>query len=316
MWVSTVRVVGNRSSPHTSSCSRSRVITSPRWARTARTATTPRRLLPLREEAPDHRLGLLVVALADVPVADDPLAIDQERRRPGPDAPSRPDREVVVLHDRVPDSELLGGVHDLLVRLLPEELRAVHADDREAILFVALVPAPQLRDHVAAVDSAEGPEVHQHDPAAPARRGVAPGRRQERPRGRPPGARRVRATGRDAWLLRHLIVLLHGLSVLLRVLRLHAVGLPVDFHHHPAVLPHALALGAGFADDSAQPEAESDNRDHDRAPAPPCPASERWNPARLSECGSNERETRHNRVKSFGWCSRRLSRPSKRGREG
>src|SRR5207253_5991530 len=111
---------------------------------------------------------------ADVPIADDSLAIHQDRGRPGPDAPALPDRELVVLHDRISDPEFLRGVHDTPVRLLPGEFRAVHSDDREPVLLVTLVPAPQLRDHVLAVDSTEGPELDQHDPAAQARRGQGP----------------------------------------------------------------------------------------------------------------------------------------------
>src|SRR4029453_18596146 len=139
--------------------------------RPSRTATALRRLLPFRQEPADYRLGLGVFPLADVPVADRPLAIDQDRRRPGPDTPALPDREVVVLHDRVPHPELLRSVHHAPVRLFPEELRAVHSADREPFLLVPPVPAPQLRDHVLAVDSAEGPELDEQDPAAQARRG-------------------------------------------------------------------------------------------------------------------------------------------------
>src|SRR6516164_2684124 len=68
--------------------------------RISRTVTTPGRLLPLRQQTPDHRLGLVVVALTDVLVANDALAIHHDRGRPGPDAPALPDRVLVVLHDR------------------------------------------------------------------------------------------------------------------------------------------------------------------------------------------------------------------------
>src|SRR5437879_4100034 len=145
-----------------------------RAPRTSRTVTTLRRLPPFCEKPPHHRLGRVVLALADVLVADDPLAIQEDRRGPGPNAPALPDRVLVVLYHRVPDPQLLRGVYHALVRLLPEELRAVHADDHESVLLVPFVPAPQLRDHVPAVDSAEGPELDQHDPAAQARRAQRP----------------------------------------------------------------------------------------------------------------------------------------------
>src|SRR5437016_195681 len=145
-----------------------------RAPRTSRTVTTLRRLPPFCEKPPNHRLGRVVLALADVLVADDPLAIQEDRRGPGPNAPALPDRVLVVLYHRVPDPQLLRGVYHALVRLLPEELRAVHADDHESVLLVPFVPAPPLRAHVPAVDSAEGPELDQHDPAAQARCGQRP----------------------------------------------------------------------------------------------------------------------------------------------
>src|SRR5262249_3920215 len=128
-------------------------------------------LPPLGEEPLDHRLGGFVVALADVSVADDAVSIHQERGRPGDDTPPFPDRELVVLDDRVVDAELLRGVDNLVVRLLPYELRTVDADDGEAVLLVALMPVPHLRDHIAAVDSAERPKFYEHDAAPQALHG-------------------------------------------------------------------------------------------------------------------------------------------------
>ncbi len=82
-----------------------------------------------------------------------------------------PDREVVVLHDRVRDAEPAGGLDHLVVGLLPGELGGVHADDGEPLPRVARVPVPQLRDHVLAVVSAVGPELDEHH--APAERARA-----------------------------------------------------------------------------------------------------------------------------------------------
>src|SRR5256886_2050423 len=142
-----------------------------RGSRTVPTASGSRSSATLREEPPDHRLGLLVVALADVPVPDDPLPVHEDERGPGPDAEPLPDAEVVVLDDRVSHTELPRRVRDLLVRLLPEELGAVDADDGQPEGLKPLVPRPQLRDHVAAVDSAVGPELDEdHAAAQPLRR--------------------------------------------------------------------------------------------------------------------------------------------------
>src|SRR5881396_794917 len=142
-----------------------------RGSRTVPTASGSRSSATLREEPLDHRLGLLVVALADVPVPDDPLTVHEDERGPGPDAEPLPDAEVVVLDDRVSHTESPRRVRDLLVRLLPEELGAVDADDGQPEGLKPLVPRPQLRDHVAAVDSAVGPELDEdHTAAQPLRR--------------------------------------------------------------------------------------------------------------------------------------------------
>ena len=57
MWVSTVRVVGNRSYPHTSSSSRSRVITSPRWATGLPAHQPPSRGDPRDDDDQEHPEG-------------------------------------------------------------------------------------------------------------------------------------------------------------------------------------------------------------------------------------------------------------------
>src|SRR5438093_1141221 len=125
----------------------------------------PRRSL-LREEATDARLGLRVFALADVAVTNDASPVDEDQRRPPAHGVAVPDGEVVVLHDGVLDPELAHGVHDLVERLLPAELRAVHADDGQPLPRVPRMPVPQLRDHVLAVVSAERPELDRHHAAA------------------------------------------------------------------------------------------------------------------------------------------------------
>src|SRR2546425_10768922 len=81
----------------------------------------------LREEATDGRLGLRVFALADVAVANDAPPVDGNQRRPPAHGVAGPDGEVVVLPDGVLDPELAHGVHDLVERVLPAELRAGHA---------------------------------------------------------------------------------------------------------------------------------------------------------------------------------------------
>src|SRR2546428_1297650 len=98
----------------------------------------PRRSL-LREEATDGRLGLRVFALADVAVTNDASPVDEDQRRPPAHGVAVPDGGVVVLHEGEPYPEPAHGVHDLVERLLPAELPAVHARDGQP-----LPPVPPL----------------------------------------------------------------------------------------------------------------------------------------------------------------------------
>src|SRR5262245_38305956 len=86
---------------------------------------------PFSKQPADHRLRGVVVALPDVTVPDDAFAIDEDSGRPGPNAVTLPDGEVVVLDDRIADAEPSRGLHHLLVGSLPEELGAVDADNAE-----------------------------------------------------------------------------------------------------------------------------------------------------------------------------------------
>src|SRR5436190_1496370 len=72
----------------------------------------------------DRGLGLRVLALADVAIPDDAAPVDDDECRPRPHAPAVPDGHVVVLDDGIAHPEPSGGGDDLVVRLLPEELRA------------------------------------------------------------------------------------------------------------------------------------------------------------------------------------------------
>src|SRR5678816_1312198 len=134
-------------------------------------------------------------------VADDALLVDDHRGGPRPVAVAPPDREIIVLHDRVRHAQLAGCGHHPVVGLLPEELRRVDPHDGQPLLLVLRVPVPQLRDHVLAVVSAIRPEFHEdHAPAQPAeRQGRAIDPRAARDLGRglsdaypPLGARGVR----------------------------------------------------------------------------------------------------------------------------
>src|SRR5439155_1086321 len=166
-----------------------RPLPGPQWrrareSRTTSTASGRRLRASLDEEPPDHGFGLGIVALADVPVPDDPFAVHEDQCRPRSHAEPGPDREVVVLHDRVAHAEPLRRVDDLIVRLLPEELGAADADHGEPRRRVPFVPPPQLRDHIAAVDSAVRPELDEDHGATQAlhRQGIRVDPRPPAPR--------------------------------------------------------------------------------------------------------------------------------------
>jgi hypothetical protein len=75
-----------------------------------------------------------------------------------PDAIALPNVEAVVLNHGIADFQLLDCGFYFIQRLLPKELRTMDADDGKTLLVVFLVPAPQLRDNVFAVDSTIGPD--------------------------------------------------------------------------------------------------------------------------------------------------------------
>jgi len=99
-------------------------------------------------------------------IADDAIFIDQDRRGPGPDAEALPDLGIVVLDDSVLDAQILYRREHSVVGFFPEKLGGMNPHDLESLCLVLFMPAPQLRDHVSAVDSAIGPELDQDDFAA------------------------------------------------------------------------------------------------------------------------------------------------------
>ena len=115
-------------------------------------------------------LGLRVVALAEVRVADLAVGVDQVLGRPVLVAPGIPGAVVVVLRDRVAQVVAGDRVLDVAGVLLEAELGRVDADDRQPAVAVALVPSLDVGQRAQAVDARVGPEVDQHDAAAQARK--------------------------------------------------------------------------------------------------------------------------------------------------
>ena len=150
------------------------------------------------EGGADLLLGLEVVALPEVRVAD--AAVDAEQVLGGPEAvlERAPRAEVVVLRHRPSDVEAVHRREHVVCLVLEVELRGVHADDDEAAGGVLRVPVAQVGQGADAVDAGVGPEVDEHDVALL----ELPGDR-ERLRVEPAGQARQFALRRDRAVGRH-----------------------------------------------------------------------------------------------------------------
>ena len=95
------------------------------------------------EQRADHALGLVVVALAEVRVADVAAAVDQVLRRPVLVRVGVPRAVVVVERDRVADAEAAHRRADVADVVLEGELGRVHADDHEPVLAVGARTRPR-----------------------------------------------------------------------------------------------------------------------------------------------------------------------------
>src|SRR4029434_9541363 len=117
------------------------------------------------QELVDKRFGFFIGSLPDMPVANDTFFVDQNRRWPGPDPVTLPNLKAVVLYDWIADPQLLCRRFHFVQGSFPETLQCVHSDNSKTLLFVFVVPAPQLRDNVLTVDSAVGPKFNHDNPA-------------------------------------------------------------------------------------------------------------------------------------------------------
>ena len=98
-------------------------------------------------------------------LADDPaLRVDEHQRRPGTAAKLVPHGEVAVVDDRVLDAVAQHRLAKVRRFALRRELGGVDPEHDHPVAIFVLDP-PQLRKHVHAVDSTEGPEVDDREPA-------------------------------------------------------------------------------------------------------------------------------------------------------
>ena len=172
------------------------------------------------------RSDFVVVAFAEMVVADVALGIDEIMRRPVLVVEGAPDRIVVVDRDRIVDLEIGDGLAHVVDVLLEGELRRVHADHDQALVLVLLGPGADVGNRAQAVDAGVGPEIDQHDLALEALRRQ---RRRVQPLDRA-GEWRQRALDRQVvGLVRRLALHHHGGTAH------HRPGLA---HHHRRTAVH------------------------------------------------------------------------------
>ncbi len=125
-----------------------------------------RRARSLPEQLAYVGLGDVVVALAEMCVADVAVPVDEVLRRPVLVPERRPRAVLAVERDRVADAQPLDRAADVRGHRLERELGRVDANDHEPVLAVHAVPRLDVRERAQAVDARVGPEVDQHDLAA------------------------------------------------------------------------------------------------------------------------------------------------------
>src|SRR5262249_25120329 len=115
----------------------------------------------LPEHGADGGVEAVEVELTLVPADDLAGRVDEGDRRPGADGVLAPDAEVAVVDHGMTDRQTQDSLANRVGVLLVGELRRVDADDDD-IAGVLALQLPQLRQDMVAVNSAEGPEVEQH----------------------------------------------------------------------------------------------------------------------------------------------------------
>src|SRR2546430_4910584 len=110
----------------------------------------------------DH-FGLVVSALAEFVMSNATLRIDEVKCRPVCIVESAPDRVVAVDRNWIIDAHLFRGTPNVVDVLFKRELRRVHTDHDESLIFVFLAPRAEVRECAEPVDAGVGPEVDEND---------------------------------------------------------------------------------------------------------------------------------------------------------
>ena len=116
----------------------------------------------LRQQQLNDALGFVVVAFAEMMVADTAFGIDEVMRRPVVVIERAPDLVVVVDGHRIIDLEIGHCLLDVTDDLLEGEFRRVHADYHKTLVLVFVGPCADVRQRAQAIDAGIGPEIDQH----------------------------------------------------------------------------------------------------------------------------------------------------------
>ena len=128
----------------------------------------------LGQQLLDDHFRLLVLAFAEVVVAQAPLGVGEVQGGPVVVGEGTPYRVVVVGRDRVVDPQVAHGAAHVGEVVLEAELGGVHPDHDEPVTGVLPGPGAQVGKLAEPVDAGVGPEVDEDDLSLQA------GRRQRR----------------------------------------------------------------------------------------------------------------------------------------
>ena len=117
----------------------------------------------LSQELLNDHLRLVVCALAKILMPDTSLRIDKVQSRPIVVPERLPDDMLVVDRDRVIDPHVPDGGANVAWIFFKRELRRMHADHHQTLVFVFLGPGAHVRQRAQPVDASVGPEIEKHD---------------------------------------------------------------------------------------------------------------------------------------------------------
>ena len=92
--------------------------------------------------------------------------VDQVQGRPEAVLVGAPGLPIIILRYCVGDIQIDDGLFQVVQVFLIREFRIVVSDDDQTFIFIFIVPFPQRRNYVLAVNSAKGPHLERHNLAA------------------------------------------------------------------------------------------------------------------------------------------------------